>query len=128
MTESDISFRRMGKALDEPYQTLFGRQAENADTQPASRTSSDDPALVNMITELKTIHPSWGIRRVRAFIRKHTDLELGRKRTARIMRLHGLLCSRLPKRVHRTLKQRLVATKKNQLWSTDMTSSCLLVV
>lgn len=125
MTESGISFRRMGRALAAPYQTLFGRQAGNADTPRVHRTSADDPALVDIITELKTIHPSWGIRRVRAFIRKHTGLELGRKRTARIMRAHGLLCSRLPKRVHRTAKQRLIATRKNQLWATDMTSFML---
>ena len=77
------------------------------------------------ITELKVIHPSWGIRRVRAFIRKHTDIKLGRKRTARILREKNLLCSRIKKRVHRKPKKRAATTGMNQLWATDMTSFML---
>ena len=125
MNESGVSFRRMGIALDMPYQTLFGAHAAPEKTVVARRGRTDDPGLVSWIIELKTIHPSWGIRRVCAFIRKYTGLVLGRKRTARIMREHGLLCSRLPKRVHRTVKRRLVATRMNQLWATDMTSFML---
>jgi transposase InsO family protein len=52
-------------------------------------------------------------------------MELGRKRTAGILRQKNLLCTRIKKRVHRTAKKRAVATGMNQLWSTDMTSFML---
>lgn len=125
MVEAGIPFRRQGVVFGMSYQTLHARHTKVSRVRTAHRTQSDDPALVAWIAELKAIHPSWGIRRVRAFIRKHTGIVLGRKRTARIMRERGLLCNRLPKRVHRTVKQRLTAVRMNQLWATDMTSFML---
>jgi transposase InsO family protein len=125
MIEAGISFRRQEIALGAPYQTLHARYVRVTGKANIRRGLPDDPALLDWIGELKAIHPSWGIRRVRAFIRKHTRLVLGRKRTARIMRERSLLCSRIPKRIHRTAKQRLTATRMNQLWATDMTSFML---
>ena len=125
MIEAGISFRRQGIALGIPYQTLHARYGEAPCVAGVCRKLSDDPVLVDWIIAIKTIRPSWGVRRVRAFIRKHTGLKLGRKRTARIMRERGLLCSRIPKRVHRTVKQRVTAIRMNQLWATDMTSFML---
>lgn len=125
MLHHGISYRRLGVVLKMPHQTLHGRCIGCAGSHAARPARTDDAALVDWIMELKAIHPSWGIRRVRAFIRRHTAIVLGRKRTARIMRERNLLCSRLPKRVHRHVKQRLVATRMNQLWATDMTSFML---
>lgn len=125
MVDAGISFRRQATILDVPYQTLHARHDCKHHGSCERQKQVDDPALIDWITELKAIHPSWGIRRVRAFMRRHTGLILGRKRTARILREHGLLCSRISKRVHRTVKQRLTATRMNQLWATDMTSFVL---
>jgi len=125
MTAAGVSFRRQGMVFGVPHQTLHGRYAGYTGAAVSKPKRADDPALVDWIMELKAIHPSWGIRRVCAFIRAHTAMALGRKRTARIMRERGLLCGRLPKRVHRTVKQRLIATRMNQLWATDMTSFML---
>jgi len=125
MVEAGISYRRQKQVFGVAHQTLHGRYTKTAGGTADRRKEPDDPGLVGWITELKAVHPSWGIRRVRAFIRKHTGLILGRKRTARIMREHGLLCSRIAKRVHRTVKQRLIASRMNQLWATDMTSFML---
>jgi transposase InsO family protein len=125
MVESGISFRRQETVLAVPHQTLHARYGGKPHGSGERQKKVDDPVLIDWIAELKTIHPSWGIRRVRAFVRKHTGQKLGRKRTGRIMRELGLLCSRLPKRVHRTTKRRLTATRMNQLWATDMTSFML---
>ena len=125
MLEAGISYRRQGLTFTMSHQTLHARLNGIMLATGKQRERCDDPALVAWIVEIKAIHPSWGIRRVRAFIRKHTGLILGRKRTARIMREQGLLCSRLAKRVHRTVKHRLTATRMNQLWATDMTSFML---
>lgn len=125
MVNLGVSFRRQAQVLKMSHQTLHNRYNRSFQRSLYSRTVSTDPALVEWICELKAIHPTWGIRRVRAFMRKHTDIVLGRKRTARIMRDHRLLCSRFPKRIHRTVKKRMTATRINQLWSTDMTSFML---
>lgn len=125
MVAAGIPYRRQQRALDVAYQTLQGRYTNTARGRTERQRRPDDPGLVAWVTELKAVHPSWGIRRVRAFIKKYTGLVLGRKRTTRIMRERGLLCNRLPKRVHRTAKQRLTATRMNQLWATDMTSFML---
>ena len=125
MTRAGISFRRQEQVLGIAYQTLHARYTKIPGDSTDRRKLLDDPGLVAWIAEIKAVHPSWGIRRVRAFIRKHTGLTLGRKRTGRIMREEGLLCSRIAKRVHRTAKQRLTATRMNQLWATDMTSFML---
>lgn len=122
-----MSLRRLGAALTLPWQSLHGLVKCNKTEKAAARQTPapEDEALEYWITEIKAIHPSWGIRRVRAFLSKHTGIKLGRKRTARMLRQKNLLCSRIKKRVHRTAKKRTVATGMNQLWSTDMTSFML---
>jgi putative transposase len=125
MVNAGVSFRRQAKVLKISHQTIYARYTRTKKCSQHTRTVLTDPALVEWIRELKAIHPTWGIRRVRAFIRKHTGLVLGRKRTARIMRENHLLCPRITKRVHRTTRKRITATRINQLWSTDMTSFML---
>ena len=125
MVSAGISFRRQGDVLGVPFQTLQARHSKRRSGRTCRTNRPDDPGLVAWIDEIKAVHPAWGIRRVRAFIRKHTGLRLGCKRTARIMRERGLLCSRIAKRVHRASKRRLTATRMNQLWATDMTSMML---
>jgi transposase InsO family protein len=122
---SGVSFRRQERAVSIPRQTLYTRLKAKARRRTEKPEFNDNEALVYWITEIKAIHPAWGIRRVRAFIRKHTEIKLGRKRTTRILREKNLLCSRIKKRVHRTAKKRAAATAMNQLWATDMTSFML---
>lgn len=125
MSEAGISYSRQEKALCVSRQTLFSKVKAKQSSHSDNPVPAPDEALEYWITELKAIHPSWGIRRVRAFIRKHTDIKLGRKRTARILREKNLLCSRIKKRVHRKSKKQADATGMNQLWATDMTSFML---
>ena len=125
MSQAGISFRRQEKVLGVSRQTLFSKVKAKFISRSEKMAPASDEALEYWITELKAIHPSWGIRRVRAFIRKHTDIKLGRKRTARILREKNLLCCRIKKRVHRKVNTRVAATGMNQLWATDMTSFML---
>jgi len=104
-----------------PYQTLHARMKAVVVKERQRKTTMEDEHLVAMVHTVKQSHPSWGIRRVRAFIRKQSGMPVGRKRIARIMRTHSLLCSRIRKRVHRTTTPRITATRINQLWATDMT-------
>lgn len=125
MSQSGVSYRRQEKVLGVARQSLYSKLRTKSAKRLVKNTPTLDEALEYWITEIKAIHPSWGIRRVRAFIRKHTDIKLGRKRTARILRAKGLLCSRIKKRVHRKPEHRAVASAMNQLWATDMTSFML---
>lgn len=79
--------------------------------------------LREWIISVKEVRPTWGSRRVRAFLVKRAGFEnLGRKRVQRILRECKLLCPRIKKRVYRSKGQRTKADAPNKLWSTDMTS------
>lgn len=84
-----------------------------------------DQELRRQIREIKERKPSWGIRRVRAWVRKFLGIPVGRKRIARLMREEGLLCPRIKKRVYRRLQLRQPACRPNQIWSMDMTQFLL---
>lgn len=123
--EVGLSFRRQAELLGEAHQTLHGRFRAAPSSGRQHRNISDDALLVGLIREIKARKPTWGVRRVRAWLRKQYGLSVGRKRVARIMRQEGLLCPRFRKREHRNIRPRLTATRINQLWSTDMTSFAL---
>ena len=121
LVKAGLSFRRQGQILSMPHQTLYARMNAVPGTERRRKTTSEDEHLVSMVHTVKQSHPSWGIRRVRALIRKQSGMPVGRKRIASIMRKHALLCSRIQKRIHRTTSPRITATRINQLWATDMT-------
>jgi putative transposase len=125
MIDAGVSFRRQMRVLGIPFQTLQARHTAKERPRQDHETVPDEYALVNAVHAVKAAHPSWGIRRVRAFIRKKHGIPVGRKRTARIMRAHSLLCSRIRKRIHQHSAPRVIATRINQLWATDMTSFML---
>lgn len=70
--------------------------------------------------------PTWGIRRVRAWVRKVLIIPIGRKRTARILREEGLLCPRFKKRTYRKNKPLTEARKPKELFAMDQTQFMLL--
>lgn len=122
MKDAGVSFRRQARVLEIPHQTLQARHSAVKCPRKERTAPPDECDLVNAIHSVKAAHPSWGIRRVRAFVRKKHGIPVGRKRTARILRSHNLLCSRIRKRVHQHSAPRMTATRINQLWATDMTS------
>jgi len=120
-----MPFRRQAAALDEAHQTLHGRFTANLSPSSRIRAIPDDTDLTTRIREIKARKPTWGVRRVRAWVRKKAGIPVGRKRVSRIMRREGLLCPRIKKREHRNIRTRITATRINQLWATDMTSFVL---
>ena len=125
MKESGISYHRQSKVYGIPHQTLHLRAKSSNEKVHLKRITNDEPGLIEKIQKIKAAHTSWGIRRVRAYLVKNSPYKIGIKRTERIMKQNNLLCSKLKKRIHRTTKKRLIATKINQLWATDMTSFML---
>jgi len=125
MTQSGISFRRQSKVFSVAHQTLQSRAKSPDKKMYQKRITEDESNLIEKIQEIKAKYPAWGIRRVNAYLAKKTPFKIGIKRTERIMKQNNLLCSKFKKRIHRTTKKRLVATKINQLWATDMTSFML---
>jgi len=125
LKDAGVSYRRQMQVFTIPFQTLQARHTATKRPRQDRGAAPDECVLIDAIHAVKTAHPSWGIRRVRAFIRKKNGIPVGRKRTARIMRSHNLLCSRIKKRVHRSTAPRVTPTRVNQLWATDMTSFVL---
>jgi len=109
-----------------PKSTLAAmtRPQEGRERRTPAKTSGE-AALRLWIRLLKEIKPTWGIRRVRAWIRKVLEMPIGRKRTARLLREEGLLCPRIKKRAHRNQSPRQEATRPNQVWAMDMTQFVL---
>jgi transposase InsO family protein len=108
-----------------PHQTLHARMNAVPGEERRRTPIPEDESLVTMVHLIKQNHPTWGIRRVRALVRKQSGMRIGRKRITHIMRTHALLCSRIQKRVHRSISPRITATRINQLWATDMTQFIL---
>jgi len=122
--ESGLSYRRQSEVFSVSHQTLQ-QMVNPPEKKKQNPVKKDEHDLIEKIKEIKAAHPSWGIRRVHAYLVKKTPFKIGIKRTERIMKQNNLLCSRLKKRIHRTPKKRLIATEINQLWATDMTSFML---
>ena len=53
--------------------------------------SEFNKALLERIMAVKAEHPSWGFRRVWAWLRRRGELPVNRKRVLRLMRENGLL-------------------------------------
>lgn len=124
--ECGLSFGRLSKVLALPKSTLAARgRPRRSRAGLQKKPNLADQELRQRIREIKGRKPSWGIRRVRAWIRKSYGLPLGRKRTARLLREERLLCPRIKKRVCRRLQPRSPACRPNQVWSMDMTQFLL---
>jgi len=122
MKDAGLSYRRMAAVLDVPFQTLQARYTATQHPRQERVKAPDESVLVDAVKAVKTAHPSWGVRRVRALIRKKYGIPVGRKRIGNIMRSLNLLCQRIKKRTHHSGVHRVIPTRINQLWATDMTS------
>jgi len=121
----------MSKVLTLPRSTLADRvfRFQNAGTETIRKVRCDnsgaDDTLRAWIKVVKEVKPTWGIRRVHAWLVKEGNFNLGRKKTRRILKEENLLCPRIKKRLTRRTKLRLQAVQPNQLWATDMTQFML---
>lgn len=125
--EKGISYHRIAAVSKEPVSTIHGKiyrlvkRSENSKDQVEK-----DTLLTEWIKSVKEVRPTWGIRRVRAFLKKKAGFTgLGSKRVQRVMRENNLLCPRIKKRIHRKKREKVTADAPNKLWATDMTSIVL---
>lgn len=121
-----MSYLRIAAAIVEPVSTVHGKiwRYTKRFTEPGQKQDKD-ALLIEWIKSVKEVRPTWGTRRVRAFLVKKCGFEVGRKRVQRIMREHNLLCPRIKKRIHRKKAEKVIADAPNKLWATDMTSIVL---
>ena len=126
MHQQGLSYGRLGKVLALPKSSLAARgRARRSKAGLKKNRSSADQELRLRIREIKVRKPTWGIRRVRAWVRKSLGIPVGRKRTARLLREERLLCPRIKKRQYRRLQPRSPARRPNQVWAMDMTQFML---
>jgi putative transposase len=120
-----LSYGRLSRVMSIPKATL-GYRANKGRRETSRLVSKPKPnALWEWVRMLKEIKPTWGIRRVRAWIRKALMIPIGRKRTARILREQNLLCPRIKKMPGRREKPKTEAKRPKELFATDMTQFML---
>jgi len=85
--------------------------------------SNRNKPILERIYELKSEHPSWGYRRIWAYLKYREGLPVNKKRIYRIMKEQKLLVTKnMRLRACRTpLKRKIKASRVNQYWGTDMT-------
>jgi transposase InsO family protein len=81
-----------------------------------------DQDLLPLISELKSIHPFWGYRRIWANLRYINGIEVNQKRVARIMKLYGLgVEQKLYQARRKSFASKPRPACPNQWWGIDMT-------
>ena len=120
-----LSYGRQARVMSIPKSSLAYRANKGREKLASLVRKPKQAALWEWVRMLKEIKPTWGIRRVRAWIRKALMIPIGRKRTARILREQNLLCPRLKKRQGRRERPKTEAVRPNQLYAIDMTQFML---
>ena len=82
-----------------------------------------DQSLLPRIYEIKADHPSWGYKRVWAYLRYRDEITIGKNRVYRIMRENNLLTKDTKRlRAKRTGHRPKPRTERpNEIWGIDMT-------
>ena len=125
--DKGISYHRIASVSKEAISTVHGKIYRlKKQCEHSKGKFEKDVLLTECIKSVKAVRPTWGVRRVRAFLRKKTIFTgLGRKRVHRIMKENNFLCPRIKKRIHRKKGEKVTADAPNKLWATDMTSIVL---
>jgi putative transposase len=78
--------------------------------------------ILGIIKEIKSDHPYWGYRRVRAYLRFRKGICISNKLTYRLMKENRLLVDvKRYKATRVAQREKIRAEKVNQVWGTDMT-------
>lgn len=101
----------------------YYRQRSNCNEQPINvRKVKRTEVILKNIQQIKSEHPFWGYRRVRAYLRYKMGVNLSCKLTYQIMKGNGLLVdSKRYKATRVAQREKIRAGKVNQVWGTDMT-------
>ncbi len=104
----------------------YYRRRKSTGAVPEQRAQSqrerENEELLKIITEIKTQHPFWGYRRIRAYMKSKRSILVSFNRVYRLMKAGGLLVEvkrYKAKRIPQTSKPK--AERLNQWWGTDMT-------
>lgn len=78
--------------------------------------------VIGIIMQIKSEHPYWGYRRVRAYLRYRMGIWISYKLAYRLMKENGLLVDvKRYKATRAAQREKIRAEKVNQVWGTDMT-------
>ncbi|MFA5805088.1 MAG: IS3 family transposase [Melioribacteraceae bacterium] len=78
--------------------------------------------VIGIIKQIKSEHPYWGYRRVRAYLRYRMGIWISYKLAYRLMKENGLLVDvKRYKATRVAQREKIRAEKVNQVWGTDMT-------
>lgn len=97
------------------------------------RVRKESPANVQLLEKIRALkcdHPSWGCKRITAWLRRREHMKANHKRVLRLMKADGLL---VPKNLRLRATRRNSSTEKakpktiepNRFWGTDMTKIML---
>ena len=91
--------------------------------EAVTRASVLDEVLVQASHRLIEEHPSWGYRRIWAWLRHREGLQVNRKKVYRTCKLRGWLCSQREKTPRPRVQQRVSQCERsNERWAIDATS------
>jgi len=86
------------------------------------KRARDDSALIEKVKELKTNHPFWGYRRIRAWLVYRGCMAVNGKKVRRIMKENGLITvHQRGRRCRGTVLPKARASRPLQIWGIDMT-------
>ena len=101
------------------YRALKGKSSKGAKEK---KEKLADIELKSKIIEICSNHPSWGSRRVKAWLEKREFLQVSRKKVQRLMREENLTLKPKKKPASRgKARKKPVPTRPNQWWGIDMT-------
>ncbi len=113
------------QALGTSRSRYYRRSLRREETPPWVR----DQDLLERIKMLKTEHPFWGYRRVRAWLVHRDGIQVNEKRVRRVMRENGLMATQTVHKAKRTLQRsKPRAERPRQYWGIDMTKFMIPVL
>ncbi|MGH9651178.1 MAG: helix-turn-helix domain-containing protein, partial [Terriglobales bacterium] len=95
---------------------------EDRSRRPRQAPNATAPAVVNALVELRHRHPTWGAKKLLAFLaRRHKDWKLpGRSVTSALLKRRGLVMRKTPRRaIGHPGKPSAVICAPNHVWCAD---------
>ena len=114
------------RALETSRSGYYARACRRgAEIVPEAR----DEDLLERINAIKTGHPFWGYRRVRAWLVHRDKIRVNEKRVRRVMKDNGLMATQTVHKAKRTSQRRKPrAERPRQYWGIDMTKFLIPVL
>jgi len=120
------TLKQSGYTITDACQTLgfsrSGYYASQTLKQVPGEKGIKDMALFEKIQAIKTEHPYWGYRRIRAWLLHREKVLVNEKKVRRIMKYQGLMVQQTVHKAKRTPpKSKPKAVRPGEFWGIDMT-------